>query len=414
MSSAVAQPADEKNQTTKRRHDLAFGVILCSTVLGIAGTDLVLPAVPTLPEALGGSLERAQLVLASYVAGSALGLLGFGALGSRFDQRNLLCLSLLGYGLASAAAGQSTSLELLIALRFLQGAAGSAAAVFAPGMLRALYGDAQAVSALGRLGSIEALTPALAPVAGTWLSSAFGWSASFVVIAFGAIALAAAVLLLRARLPALVAQRGARGYGALLGDPRFMRYALSQALALGALMVFVFGSPSVFVAALGGSLNDFIVMQIMGITTFIVAANLSGRLSQRLGPERLIEGGTALCVVAVALLLGYALFGGRDTRIVSVLFVPLNTGIGLRGPPGFHRAVVAARGDDARGAALVVLATLCSTALGTAIVAPFITVGLVPLALASFVPSAAALGLLRALPALDGSGEQPAEPLPRV
>jgi len=80
--------------------------------------------------------------------------------------------------------------------------------------------------------------------------------------------------------------------------------------------------------------------------------------------------------------------------------VPLNVGLGLRGPPGFHRAVVAARGDDARGAALVVVAILGSTAAGTAIVAPFITHGLVPIALAAFVSSAAALALLRWLPPL--------------
>lgn len=394
------------------RHGLAFALIVCSTVLGIAGTDLVLPAVPMLPGALGGSLERAQLVLAAFVAGSALGLLAFGALGSRFDQRNVLSASLLGYGLVSAAAGSSPSLDLLIGLRFLQGAAGSAAAVFAPGMLRALYGDAQAVQVLGRLGSIESLTPALAPVAGAWLLHAFGWSASFGVIAFGAVLAGAAVWFWRERLPAQVARRAAGGYGVLLRDARFVRYAASQALALAGLLVFVFGSPSVFVAALEGTLNDFIIMQVTGITTFIIAANLAGRLSQRLGPERLIARGTALCTGAAALLLGYALLGGTDTRVVSLLFVPLNTGIGLRGPPGFHRAVVAARGDDARGAALVVLAILTSTALGTALVAPFIRHGLVPLSLAAFVFSLGAYGLLRWLPELPGDSRRtlPLEP----
>ena len=91
---------------------------------------------------------------------------------------------------------------------------------------------------------------------------------------------------------------------------------------------------------------------------------------------------------------------GADTRLVALLFVPLNAGLGLRGPPGFHRAVVAAQGDDARGAALVVVAILGSTAAGTAIVAPFITQGLVPIALAAFVLCAAALVLLRWLPPL--------------
>jgi len=48
-----------KNETASAgvvRRELAFGLLVSSTVLGIAGTDLVLPAVPTLPEVLGGDL----------------------------------------------------------------------------------------------------------------------------------------------------------------------------------------------------------------------------------------------------------------------------------------------------------------------------------------------------------------------
>ena len=385
---------------TVARRELAFALLVCSTVLGIAGTDLVLPAVPTLPEVLGGDLPRAQLVLAAFVAGSACGLLGFGALGARFDQRRVLCASLLGYALVSALAGLSPSLDLLIGLRFLQGAAGSAAAVLAPGMLRALYGDETAVGALGRLGSIEGLTPALAPVAGTWLVRAWGWSAAFHGIALGAVLLGALIWVWRERLPALVSRRSGSGYAALLGDACFMRYALSQAFTLGGLLVFVFGSPTVFVASLGATLDAFILMQITGIATFIAAASAAGRLALRFGAERLITGGSAVSLLGATALLAYALLGGTDTRVVALLFVPLNVGLGLRGPPGFHRAVVAARGDDSRGAALVVVAILGSTAAGTALVAPFITHGLVPIALGAFVLSAVSLVLLRWLPAL--------------
>jgi len=47
-----------------------------------------------------------------------------------------------------------------------------------------------------------------------------------------------------------------------------------------------------------------------------------------------------------------------------------------------------------------VLAILTSTALGTALVAPFIRHGLLPLSLGAFVLSLAAYGLLRWLPEL--------------
>ncbi|KGM30332.1 hypothetical protein, partial [Inquilinus limosus] len=60
---------------------LVLGLVVASTVLGLMGTDLVLPAVPYLPEAIGGDAARAQLVLAAYVAGTCVGLLAYGALG---------------------------------------------------------------------------------------------------------------------------------------------------------------------------------------------------------------------------------------------------------------------------------------------------------------------------------------------
>src|SRR6187397_2224543 len=71
-----------------------FALIVSGTVLGIAGTDLILPAIPSLPAALGGTAERAQLVLASYVFGTLVGLLIFGELGARRDPRWLLVGSL--------------------------------------------------------------------------------------------------------------------------------------------------------------------------------------------------------------------------------------------------------------------------------------------------------------------------------
>ncbi|MGO4833638.1 MFS transporter, partial [Rhizobiaceae sp. 2RAB30] len=349
-------------------HVPAFVMIVCGTVLGIAGTDLVLPAVPELPTVLGGTLERAQLVLAAFVAGSAIGLLVFGSLGARYDQRALLVGSLVAYGLISGIAALSPSLEILIGLRFLQGAAGSAAAVFAPGIIRALYGDERAVGALGFLGSVEALTPALAPVAGLWLMHLFGWNASFEVIALLALLLAGAIAAWHRHIPAVVSSRAAGGYGHLLTDPVFLRYAVSHAFTLGALLVVVFGAPTVFVAALGATLGDFILMQMTGIATFIVAANLTGRLVHRFGAERMIWSGTLLSAAGAVAMLVYALLGGRDTLVVTALFIPFNAGLGLRGPPGFHRAVVAAHGDDARGAALVVVAILATTAIGTAAV----------------------------------------------
>jgi len=380
------------------RHPLAFFLIAASTALGIVGTDLVLPAVPMLPRAIGGTAESAQFVLAAFTGGAAAGLLLFGELGARFDQRRLLILSLLSYAVLSAACGFSPTLGSLIGLRFLQGAAGAAAAVFAPGMIRAHYGDDRAVAAIGLLGSIEAMAPALAPILGAWLVDWFGWRSTFHVIAGLGLLLALAIYLLRHRLPRPAQRLGTGGYAPLFRNARFLRQALSHAFTLGALLIIVFGAPTVFVTVLGGTLADFILLQILGISTFAVAANSAGRLVHRFGAERMIMGGTGLTAAGVFAILGYALAGGVNPHVVAGLFIPVNVGLGLRGPPGFHAAIVAAE-DDARGAALLVVAILLTAALGTAAVAPFITLGLVAIASgAAFLATAALLLLVTIKP----------------
>lgn len=375
-----------------------LALLVAGPVLGLMGTDLVLPAVPSLPETLGGDPAAAQLVLASYVGGTVAGLLAFGALGDRFSTRALFGASLLLTGLVSLACAAAPTIEALIALRAVQGAVASGPAVFAPGVVRAMFDERGAVRALGALGSVESLAPALAPILGVWLLSVGGWTLSFELI--GAIAFTLAAANFALPLIPQASRRASGTYARLLCDPVYLRYALSQAFVLAGLLVFVFGAPAVLVRSLGGSLGDFILMQVAGIATFIVAANFSGRLAHRFGAERMIFGGTLLATAGACAMFAYALTGGASALWVTILFVPVGGGLGLRGPPGFYRAVVAARGDDSRGSALVILAIMAATGIGTAAVAPFIERGLVPLALAAVSLQIAAFACLVALPKL--------------
>jgi len=125
-----------------KRPRAALALVVASTVLGLMGTDLVLPAVPSLPETLGGGPAEAQFVLAAYVGGTAVGLLVFGALGDRFATRTLLIASLLLTAIVSFACATAPTIWSLIALRTFQGAVASGPAVFAPAIVRAMFDQA--------------------------------------------------------------------------------------------------------------------------------------------------------------------------------------------------------------------------------------------------------------------------------
>ena len=377
---------------------LTLGLVIAGAVLGLAGTDLVLPAVPSLPDALGGDATQSQYVLATYVAGVGLGLLVFGALGGRFDQRWLLVLGVAGFGGVSLLVTGVTSMPALIALRFAQGVFAATAPVFAPGIIRALFDERGAIRAIGVLGSIESLTPALAPIAGVALLEAGGWRLSFTVLAALSAVAAVGLLLIRHRIPQVEHKRDGAGYGALLVKLPYLRHVGAHSMTLGALLTFVFGAPAVIVNSMGGTLTDFIIMQVCGISTFIIAANGAEFFVSRFGGERIVLFGSALSTLGIVAISIYALAGGTEPLWLVPLFIPMNFGLGLRGPPGFYAAIVNADGDDARGSALLILAVMLATALGTAVAAPMIEGGLVPLALVSLAMSVLSPVLLLTLP----------------
>jgi MFS family permease len=397
LGSVRTQPPDNAAMPTARlapaARRMTFALVVLATVLSMVSTDLLLPAIPELPRALRGTPEQAQLALAAFVAGFAAGLLALGELGARWNQQKLLAASLLAFAALSVLAASAASLPMLVALRLLQGLAAAAGAAFAPGVIRRIFDPADALKAIGLQGSLESLAPALGPIAGAWLLHLGGWTLSFHVLAVAAVLLAVLAILAPADAfpPAGSGEHG--HYLHLLRNREFTRQGLSHACSLGALLVIVFAAPAVLVNAWGGPLAHFLRLQVVGVATFIAAVQVSNVLVRRWGAERVVLAGSTLCAGGCVLVLAYALAGGRDALVLTGLCVIVNAGFGLRGPPGFLAAIVAARGDDSRAAALVVLGILLLAAGGTSLAAPWITLGLAPAA-------AVAAGLALASPVL--------------
>jgi predicted MFS family arabinose efflux permease len=321
----------------------------------------------------------------------------FGELGARYSRRYLLAGALLAYSVLSLGASFADSINALVIIRFFQGLASAAPAVFAPGLVRAMFSERGALRAIGFMGSVESLTPAFAPIIGAWLLNAFDWRASF-FLSFALALLFSLAWLIWGHSIQLTQKPDYRGnFKALFHNRAFLVQALSHACTLGALLIFVFGAPTVITRSMNGSLSDFVIMQIIGISLFIIASNTTHKLVEWFGSDNVVFAGSAMSALGCVLILLYSLSGCEDPRILWLLFAPVNMGLGLRGPPGFYRAVVAAGDDDARGSALIILFILTIAAGGTALVAPFIHLGLTPLAGAAALTSIISVVLLKLL-----------------
>ena len=93
-------------------------------VISIDNTILSV-ALPSISRTLGASASELQWIVTAYVLMFAALLLTMGSLGDRFGRKRMLQIGLVLFGIGSAAAGLSTSTNMLIAARAFLGFGGA-------------------------------------------------------------------------------------------------------------------------------------------------------------------------------------------------------------------------------------------------------------------------------------------------
>jgi MFS family permease len=178
----------------------------------LANLDLFITnvALPSIARDLGASPAALELIAAGYGVAYALLLVPGGRLGDRFGRRRLFGIGLALFTITSLLAGVAPTTGLLIAARFLQGAA---AAQLAPQVLATVQtvlagpARARAVSRYAVAGGLSAVAGQL--VGGLLIQAdvlGLGWRVVFLVnVPFGV----AALLLLRRAVPETRSPRAA-------------------------------------------------------------------------------------------------------------------------------------------------------------------------------------------------------------
>jgi DHA1 family bicyclomycin/chloramphenicol resistance-like MFS transporter len=222
-------------------------IIGALSAFGPLSIDMYLPALPSLPQELGGTASQVQLTLTACLLGLAAGQVIAGPLSDRMGRRRPLLAGLLLYALASLMCAVAPSLPALIAFRLLQGLAGAAGVVIARAVVRDLFSGSDVARFLALTMLVNGLAPILAPIIGGQLLTFTTWRGVFIlltVIGVGLFLLAA--LGLGESLPEEQRRTGGimetlRTFRSLLTDRSFVGYALSSGLAFAAMFAYISG-----------------------------------------------------------------------------------------------------------------------------------------------------------------------------
>lgn len=297
--------------------------------------DMYLSAFPAMATEFGTSAPMIQLTLTALLIGLAVGQLVIGPLSDRYGRRTPLLVGTVICLLASVLCIISPSVEVLIALRFVQGFAGAAGVVISRAIVADRTEGVEAARLFGVLMVIGALAPVLAPVLGGFIVADFGWRAVFIALAaLNALMVLGVVFFTQESLPRDRRRPGGltalwSSAGTVLSNRRFVGYALALAFVFTALFSYISASPFVLQNIVGLSPRWYSLT--FGGCAVVMAAMswLSARLVVRIAPRRLMLGGITAMVIVTGLLLLTVTAGGVAPLPTIALMAGFAASMGL-------------------------------------------------------------------------------------
>ena len=296
------------------------------TALGPFSIDMYLPGFPAIAKDLHTTASKVSLSLSGFFIGISAGQLLYGPLLDRFGRKKPLFIGLTVYILASVGCALSTSIDMLIVMRFVQAIGSCAAAVASVAMVRDLFPVKDSAKVFSLLMLVVGASPMIAPTLGGYVTAAFGWQVVFLILTgMGVAILAATVLWLPDSFKpdttlSLKPRPIILNFLSVIREPQFYTYTFTGAIAFSGLFAYVSGSPLVFMEVFHTDEKVYGWIFALLSVGFIGASQFNTLLLRKYKSEQIIN--TALiCQLLVSFTLVFASFNGLLTLAPTIVLL---------------------------------------------------------------------------------------------
>lgn len=302
----------------KLSRDFSFELLLISTwFLGVMAVKFVLPSLPNIAEQFHTTPTLAKYTITLFLAGKALGMLGFGPLSEKYGRKLFMLIGLILFVIGNLFAFFATEIGVLLLARFIQGLGVSATVMIGRAMINDKYKQKKAAVAFSHVFLLASIIIAFLPMLGSYISANTPWAFAFMIMAVYSIIILVIYYfyLPETHIPnphiALDMRQIFSYYKTITRNPLFLGYVLCSIFMIAGESAFNTASSFLLIKTYGISKMTFGMLITCLAIGHLIGTLLCGRLVRYYDLINMMGTGVIIlaastCIMALCINLGYA------------------------------------------------------------------------------------------------------------
>ena len=307
--------------------------------------DMYLPAFAGMATDFGTSTARVSLSLTSYFIGLGVGQIIYGPFLDRYGRHNPVYIGMFIYILSCFGCVWSSSVEMLIAFRFMQAMGGAVSAVAVRAMVRDYFTVEESPRIFSMLMLILSVSPLFAPTLGGIITQWLSWQWVFIILA---VIVTIILIMMRRFLPvrhvpdptvSLAIGPMLDTYMKILRNRQFLTFTLASSFALGGLFIYLAGSTVILQERFQVTPQFYAILFALQSIGLIVGNQLNIFLLKRYNSQRLFAAAVTIQLVSALVYFAGSIFDWYGVYSTISFFFVLLLCLGMTFPNGAASAL---------------------------------------------------------------------------
>jgi MFS family permease len=263
--------------------------------------DMYLPAIGIIANDLNSSIYVAQYTLSAWYLGSGIFQIPIGLVCDIVGRKRLILIGILTFVVSSLFCAITTSMSVMIWMRFLQGSSICCIDVAGYAVIHEDNDDKNAVKIISFISSVSIFAPIIGPMLGVIFLEFANWRYIFWFLGFcGLIGLLLIQLLMKEReyknIEKINMNETFKNSLSLFINKKFVGFSVARGMVLGSILIWVVQSPLVLLEMF--SRWKFALIQSILFLFFSAGIIITRRMVDRIKFEKIVNIGMIFCVIS--------------------------------------------------------------------------------------------------------------------